>query len=93
MKKIGIVLLTLVIGLPLFDQGQVTTRKHRLADFTDKMTQIVLSGDEVLNAALLKEIPYIWTSSTFEFCLDRSCISICITPLNGYALNLVSGIG
>lgn len=68
MKKIGIVLLTLVIGLPLFAQGQVTTRKHRLADFTDKMTQIVLSGDEVLNAALRKEIPYIWTSSTFEFC-------------------------
>ena len=68
MKKIGTLLLTLVIGLPLFAQGQVTTRKHRLADFTDKMTQVVLSGDEVLNAALRKEVPYIWTSSTFEFC-------------------------
>ena len=68
MKKIGTLLLTLVISLPLFAQGQVTTRKHRLADFTDKMTQVVLSGDEVLNAALRKEIPYIWTSSTFEFC-------------------------
>ena len=68
MKKIVAFLLTLVIGLPLFAQGQVTTRKHRLADFTDKMTQVVLSGDEVLNAALRKEIPYIWTSSTFEFC-------------------------
>ena len=68
MRKIGTLLLTLVIGLPLYAQGQVTTRKHRLADFTDKMTQVVLSGDEVLNAALRKEIPYIWTSSTFEFC-------------------------
>ena len=68
MKKIVALLLTLVIGLPLFAQGQVTTRKHRLADFTDKMTQVVLSGDEVLNTALRKEIPYIWTSSTFEFC-------------------------
>ena len=68
MKKIGTLLLTLIIGLPLYAQGQVTTRKHRLADFTDKMTQVVLSGDEVLNAALRKEIPYIWTSSTFEFC-------------------------
>lgn len=68
MKKIGIILLTFVISLPLFAQGKVTTRKHRLADFTDKMTQVVLSGDEVLNAALRKEIPYIWTSSTFEFC-------------------------
>lgn len=68
MKKIVALLLTLVICLPLFAQGQVTTRKHRLADFTDKMTQVVLSGDEVLNTALRKEIPYIWTSSTFEFC-------------------------
>ena len=68
MKKIGIILLTLVIGLPLFAQGQVITRKYRLADFTDKMTQVVLCGDEVLNAALRKEVPYIWTSTTFEFC-------------------------
>ena len=68
MKKIATILLTLLIGLPLFAQGQVTTRKHRLADFTDKMTQVVLSGDEILNAALRKEVPYIWTSSTFEFC-------------------------
>ena len=68
MKKIATLLLTLLIGLPLFAQGQVSTRKHRLADFTDKMTQVVLTGDEVLNAALRKEVPYIWTSSTFEFC-------------------------
>ena len=68
MKKIATFLLTLLIGLSLFAQGQVSTRKHRLADFTDKMTQVVLTDDEVLNAALRKEIPYIWTSSTFEFC-------------------------
>ena len=68
MRKIGIILLTLCIGLPLFAQGQVSTRKHRLLDFTDKMTQVVMSGDEVLDAALRKEFPYIWTSSTFEFC-------------------------
>lgn len=68
MKKIVAILLTLIIGLPLFAQAQVSTRKHRLADFTDKMTLVVLTGDEVLNAALRKEVPYIWTSSTFEFC-------------------------
>lgn len=68
MKKIATLLLTLLTGLPLFAQGQVSTRKHRLADFTDKMTQVVLSGDEALNAALRKEVPYYWTCSTFEFC-------------------------
>lgn len=68
MRKIITLLLALSIGLPLFAQGQVSTRKHRLADFTDKMTLVVLTGDEVLNAALRQEVPYIWTSSTFEFC-------------------------
>lgn len=68
MKKIITILLALVIGLPLLAQGQVSTRKHRLADFTDKMTLVVLTGDEILNAALRREVPYIWTSSTFEFC-------------------------
>lgn len=72
MRKIGTILLTLIISLPLLAQGQVSTRKHRLADFTDKMTLVVMSGDEILDAALRKEVPYIWTSSTFEFCtLER----------------------
>lgn len=72
MRKIGTILLTLIISLPLLAQGQVSTRKHRLADFTDKMTLVVMSGDEILDASLRKEVPYIWTSSTFEFCtLER----------------------
>ena len=43
MKKIILSLLTLVISLPMLAQGQVSTRKHRLLDFPDKMTQVVLS--------------------------------------------------
>lgn len=68
MKRTSLILFTLIIGLPLFAQGQVSTRKHRLADFTDKMTMVVMSGDETLKTALRKEVPYIWISSPFEFC-------------------------
>ena len=68
MKKILLSLLTLVIGLPLFAQGQVSTRKHRLLDFPDKMTKVVLSENEVLSSALRQEVINVWTASTFEFC-------------------------
>lgn len=68
MKKIILSLLALVIGLPLLAQGQVSTRKHRLLDFPDKMTQVVLSENEVLSAALRQEVIHVWTATTFEFC-------------------------
>jgi hypothetical protein len=68
MKKIILSLLTLVISLPLLAQGQVSTRKHRLADFPDKMTQVVLGENEVLAAALRQEVINVWTATTFEFC-------------------------
>lgn len=68
MKRIILSLLILTIGLPLFAQGQVSTRKHRLADFQDKMTQVVLSENETLSAALRQEVINVWTATTFEFC-------------------------
>ena len=72
MKKIILTLLTLVIGLPLLAQGQVSTRKHRLLDFPDKMTLVVLSENDVLSAALRQEVIHVWTATTFEFCsLER----------------------
>ena len=72
MKKIILSLLTLVIGLPLLAQGQVSTRKHRLLDFPDKMTLVVLSENDVLSAALRQEVIHVWTATTFEFCsLER----------------------
>lgn len=72
MKKIILTLLTLVIGLSLLAQGQVSTRKHRLLDFPDKMTLVVLSENDVLSAALRQEVIHVWTATTFEFCsLER----------------------
>ena len=49
-------------------QGQVSTRAHRLADFPDKVTQVVLTGDPILAAALQEEVVNGWTASAFEFC-------------------------
>ena len=72
MKRITAILLVLVLSVPLWAQGKVSTRKYRLADFTDKMTKVVLSGNELLMEALRQEVLNNWTSTTFEFCtLDQ----------------------
>ena len=67
-KTLLCALLVLAAAPLLRAQGQVTTRKHRLADFTDKVTQVVLTGNEMLSSALREEVVAGWTASAFEFC-------------------------
>ena len=68
MKRLTGFLILLCVGLPLFAQGRVTTRKHLFSDFTDKITKVVMNGGEVLDAALRQEVVDRWTASPFEFC-------------------------
>lgn len=68
MKRILTLVVALVIGFSAFAQGTVTTRSHRLIDFTDKVTKIVLPGNDLLDGALRQEIVNHWTESPFEFC-------------------------
>jgi hypothetical protein len=56
------------LSAALFAQGKVTTRKHLFADFSDKITKVVMSGNEVLDGALRQEVVDLWTLSPFEFC-------------------------
>lgn len=68
MKKWILTISALLTGISLLAQGNVSTRKYRLADFTDKVTQVVLTGNEVLSSALRQEVVTAWTASAFEFC-------------------------
>ena len=49
-------------------QANVTTRKYRFSDFTDKITKVVMSGGDILDGALRQEVVDGWTASPFEFC-------------------------
>lgn len=60
--------LTLCLSLPSWSQGTVSTRKYRFSDFPDKVTQIVLTGNEMLSDALRQEVVGNWTASAFELC-------------------------
>lgn len=72
MKKFITVIFTLLVGIGLFAQGKVNTRKYLLSDFTEKVTQVVLTGNEVLDSGLKQEVVNTWTASPFEFCtLDK----------------------
>jgi hypothetical protein len=68
MKRLITLLALLCVSAALFAQGKVTTRKHLFADFTDKITKVVMSGNDVLDGALRQEVVDLWTASPFEFC-------------------------
>ena len=69
MKRLTVILAVLwICTAALAQQGKVTTRKYRFSDFTDKITKVVMSGGEVLDAALRQEVVDRWTASPFEFC-------------------------
>ena len=68
MKRLIILTALLFASVTLLAQGKVTTRKHLFADFTDKITKVVMSGNEVMDGALRQEVVDVWTLSPFEFC-------------------------
>ena len=69
MKRLILILSVLLTGTAAFaQQGNVTTRKYRFSDFTDKITKVVMSGGDILDAALRQEVVDRWTASPFEFC-------------------------
>lgn len=71
MKKALTVLCAVLLALGVHGQGRVNTRKYILNDFTDKITQVVLSGNEVLDSGLRQEIINYWTVSPYEFCTQQ----------------------
>ena len=68
MKRLILFFTLLSVSAVLFAQGKVTTRKHLFADFSDKITKVVMSGNEILDGALRQEVVDLWTLSPFEFC-------------------------
>ena len=68
MKRLTLFLTLLCTGLVLFAQGKVTTRKHLFADFSDKITKVVMSGNDIIDGVLRQEVVDQWTVSPFEFC-------------------------
>ena len=49
-------------------QAQIDTKKVKISDFTQKVTKVVLNGNEFMDITFQDEITARWRISPFEFC-------------------------
>ena len=68
MKRILIFMVAVLLPIMANAQAQINTKKMKIADFTQKTTKVVLTGNEFYDAALRSEIAAAWTLSHSEFC-------------------------
>ena len=68
MKKFLTLIFALLLPLATFAQAEITTKKNKISDFTEKITKVVLTGDVLFDACLKDEISARWRVSPYEFC-------------------------
>lgn len=68
MKKFTVLAVALLLPLMVWGQAQIDTKKVKISDFTQKITKVVLSGNQFHDACLESEVTARWHVSPFEFC-------------------------
>jgi len=80
----------LLTALSATGQAHIFTKKYKLADFTSKVTKVVLTGSEFSDALLREEVTGRWTLSPYEFCTQEEFASL-RKDENYYFLTILSG--
>ena len=68
MKKLLIILTAALIPMIAGAQAQITTKKVKISDFTQKITKVVLTGNDFYDLSLQDEVKARWRVSPYEFC-------------------------
>ena len=68
MKKAFAIIIAILMPVFAWGQAQINTKKVKLSDFTQKVTKVVLSGNEFMDSAFKDEITARWRISPYEFC-------------------------
>ena len=68
MKKITVIMITMLFPVFLWGQAQINTKKVKIGDFTEKITKVVLTGNQFMDGTLQDEITLRWRISPYEFC-------------------------
>jgi hypothetical protein len=68
MKRLLILMTVVLFPLIAGAQAQINTKKIKIADFPQKITKVVLTGNEFYDLMLRDEIAAGWTLSPYEFC-------------------------
>lgn len=68
MKKFLILIVSAVLPLMVSAQAQINTKKVKIADFSRKVTKVVLPGNAFYDGAFQEVISSRWRVSPYEFC-------------------------
>ena len=68
MKKLIILFTALIMPLMAGAQAQITTKKVKIEDFTQKVTKVVLNGNPFYDTSFKDEVAARWRISPYEFC-------------------------
>ena len=68
MKKITVIMITMLFPVFLWGQAQINTKKVKIGDFTEKITKVVLTGNQFMDGTIQDEITLRWRISPYEFC-------------------------
>ena len=90
MKKIVICIAAVLFCVAAAAQAKLETKKFKIADFQDCITKVVLTGNDMADSFLRKDVVDRWTISPFEFCTAEEFEAAKTSP-NTYFLTYVSG--
>ena len=90
MKKFIVCIATVLFCVSAAAQAKLETKKFKIADFQDCITKVVLTGNDMADAFLRKEVVERWTISPFEFCSQEEFESLKTSPTT-YFLMYVAG--
>lgn len=68
MRKFILFTFAIILSFTAFGQAQIDTKKVKIADFTQKITKVVLTGNMLHDAKLKIEVAARWSISPYEFC-------------------------
>lgn len=68
MKRIIILIISMILPLTAGAQAQINTKKMKINDFTQKITKVVLNGNAFYDTVIKDEIAARWRISPYEFC-------------------------
>lgn len=69
MKKFCIIITAfLLLGQSLSAQLQIRTHKEKISDFMEKVTMVVLTGNDSLDVPIREAVKNFWTISAYELC-------------------------
>lgn len=68
MKRLLIILTGILIPILASAQAHIETKKVKISDFPQKVTKVVLHGNEFYDVILKEEVALRWRVSPYEFC-------------------------